>query len=128
MKPSTKPKAPATAAALPSFQQFVTLALEKAESDLECICRIRCADEHWEDEDADVDNAVDLALDQVRRMKAIEFADHLSFSSEWYKVAAALNLGAKAFSRKDCAYMRCLDSACHMFSQAADMAEFIAPE
>lgn len=127
MKPSTKPKAPATGAALPSFQQFVALALEKAESDLECICRIRCADEHWEDKDVDVDNAVDLALDQVRRMKSITF-NHLSFDGEWYKVAAVLNLGAKAFSRKDCAYMRCLDSACHMFSQAGEMAEFVAPD
>lgn len=114
--------------ALPSFQQFVTLAIAKAERDLECICRIRCSDEHWCDDDVDVDTAVDLALDQIRRMKVMQFADCDAFTGEWFKVAAVLNLGVKSFSRKDCSYMRFLDGSCDMFSQAAEMAEFILPD
>lgn len=117
-----------TQAALPSFQQFVTLAIAKAERDLECICRIRCSDEYWREEDVDVDTAVDLALDQIRRMKAMQMADCDAFTREWFKVAAVLNLGAKSFSRKDCTYMRFLDGSCHMFTQAAELAEFILPD
>lgn len=125
MKDTTRPKADATPTALPSFQQLVALAIAKAEFDLEHICRIRCTDEHWSDEDNEVDNAVDLALDQVRRMKCLQFEQFDQFIGEWFKVSAVLNLGAKSFSRKDCAYMRFLDGSCHMFSHAAEMAEFI---
>ncbi len=127
MKAITQPKADASMAALPSFHQFVTLVIAKAERDLECICRIRSADEHWSEDDSDVDNAVDFALDQIRRMKSMQFVDCEAFIGEWFKVAAVLNLGVKSFSRKDCAYMRFLDGSCHMFSQAAEMAEFILP-
>lgn len=76
----------------------------------------------------DVDTAVDFALDQIRRIEAMQVADCDQFTGEWYKVSAVLNLGAKSFSRKDCAYMRFLDGSCHMFSQAAEMAEFILPD
>lgn len=115
-------------AALPSFQQFVALAIAKAESDLEFVCRIRCSDKDWTEEDVDVDTAVDLALDQIRRMKTVQFADCDAFTAEWIKVASVLNLGARSFSRKDCSYMRFLDGACHMFAHAAEMAEFIRPD
>ncbi|GAB2531195.1 hypothetical protein [Simplicispira piscis] len=125
MKDTTRPKAAASMAGLPSFHQFVTLAIAKAEFDLEHICRIRCTDEHWSDEDNEVDNAVDLALDQVRRMKCLQFEQFDQFIGEWFKVSAVLHLGVKSFSRKDCAYMRFLDGSCHMFSHAAEMAEFI---
>lgn len=128
MKDTTRPKAAASMAGLPSFHQFVSLAIAKAERDLECICRIRSSDEHWSEDDSDVDNAVDFALDQIRRMKSMQFADCDAFTGEWFKVAAVLNLGVKSFSRKDCAYMRFLDGSCHMFSQAAEMVEFILPE
>lgn len=113
------------AALLPSFQQFVHLAIAKAESDLEGICRIRFTDEHWSDDDFDVGTAVDCALDQVRRMKGMQFAELDAFEQEWFKVAAVLNLGSKSFSRSDCSYSRRLESACHMFSQTAEMADFI---
>lgn len=113
---------------LPTFHQFVSLAVAKAEKDLECICRVRTSDQDWSDGDDDVDWAVELALDQVRRIKGVQFASYSAFAREWCKVRAVLYLGTKAHSRTDSAYVRFLNGACGMFEHAADMAFFLQPE
>lgn len=125
MNTITKLKPSATVSALPTFQQAVAMALAKAEKDLKNIINIRCADEHWRDEDVDVDCAVELALSHVQHMKAANFADFDHFSTDWYKAAAAVNLGLKVFSRNECSYMRSLADAGAMFRQTADMVEFL---
>ena len=121
----TKHEQSATAPGQPTFQQMAALAITKAESDLKTICKIRCADERWNDDDVDVDNAVELALCQIQRMKEVEFADFGQFATNWYMAGAAINLGVKAFSRDDCAYKRFLTGASEMFGQMAEMVEFV---
>lgn len=125
MKANTQPKAAATPAALPSFQQMMALALEKTESDLRGLIRIRCNDEHW-DEDADVhvDFAVELALSHVERMKTMGFEESLGFCAEWFKVVGAVNLAHKSFSRNDCLYSRSLKSACCMLDQVMELVDY----
>ena len=125
MNTITKLKTAATVSALPTFQQAVAMALAKAEWDLKYIINTRRNDEQWDDNDVDVDYAVELALCHVQSMKAVAFADFDHFSTDWYKAAAAINLGIKIFSRNDCAYIRCLKCAGNMFQQTADMVEFV---
>ncbi len=122
MKAST-PKAQAQA--LPIFSQAVALALAKAQADLECMIKIRCADEHWDDCDNDIDFAVELTASHIARMKTMDFADSSAFEAEWFKAAGALNLGRKTFSRSSCAFGMMLAHMCALFEQMAAMVEFV---
>lgn len=127
MKDTTRPKAEASKAALPTFQQVIALALAKAEQNLRRLIEIRCNDERWADADVDVDFAVELALTHLERMKAMSFENYNGLDYEWFKVAAALKLGKKQFSRPDCNYSRTLESTCNMFDQMAELFEFVEP-
>lgn len=121
MKTSTDKSA---AQLLPSFPQVVALAIEKAEISLRRLIEIRCGDEKWADEDADVDFAVELAAAHIERMKGMGLQNYDDFSQEWFKVAGAVQLGRKAFSRGDCWYFRALVGTCGMFEQIAELVEF----
>lgn len=126
MKDTTRTKALATAPQMPTFQQMVVLALAKADKDLRTLIEIRCGDEHWAEEDVDVDLAVELALTHLERMKSMSFTEYTGFDIEWFKVGAALNLGKKLFSRQDCWYRHALDRTCAMFDHIASMVEHIS--
>ena len=127
MKDTTRPKATATAA-LPTFQQVVALALGKAVSDLRRLIEIRCSDEQWDDADVDVDFAVELALTHIERMKELRFDAYDDFNHQWFKAAAAVNMGKKLFSRQDCWYSQSLAGTCSMFDQMAGLIEFVNPD
>lgn len=125
MNATAKPRArKAPAAARPTFEQMMALALAKAEDDLCRLVRTRCADEHWKDADSDVDYAVELALSHIRAMKERNFEDAAEFCLTWGHAGAAINLAAKAFSRTDCAYNRFLRDAARMFEQVGELVEF----
>lgn len=128
MKTSTQPKAVASKEGLPTFQQVVALALGKAESNLRQLIEVRCNDEHWAEADTDVDFAVELALTHLERMKGMSFEGYTGFDYEWFKVASALNMSQRLFSRQDCWYRRHLVSTCEMFNQMAELIEFVTPD
>lgn len=90
MNTTAKPRArKAPAAARPTFEQMIALALAKAEDDLGRLVRTRCADEHWRDADSDVDYAVELALGHIRSMKTRHFGDAAEFCLTWGHAGAA---------------------------------------
>lgn len=125
MKDTAKQQVAQAPAAIPSFQQVVSLALSKAEHDLRSLVDIRCNDELWDEKlDVHVDFSVVLALSHLERLKGVVFKSSDDFTYEWFKIAGALNLGAQTFSRRDCAYYRMLSRSCRMFDEAAGLAEF----
>lgn len=111
-------------AGLPSAQQTIAMALEMVESQLRGLIAIRCADEHWDDADLDVDNATELALAHILGMKEKGYERHNDFDTPWFTAASVVNLAAKAFSRKGCHYSRALASAVEMFQVLARAVEF----
>lgn len=116
-------KAPAVAR--PTFEQMTALALDRAEERLTWLISIRCEDEAWNDDDVNVDFAVELALMQIRRMKTEVVSDSSGFLTQWFRAGAAIELGCKAFSRDACHYRWSLESTCAMFTQVAGLVEFL---
>ena len=115
-------------ATLPSIKQAIALALAMAEARLRCLISVRCNDEHWSEADLDVDNATEIALVQILRMKELGLEHSHEFDAQWFMAAAALNLAEKAFSRKDCAYARVLAGAVDVFRVLAEAVEFAGAE
>lgn len=122
---NTTAKPNAAASTLPSFRQFITLALAKAEHELKVLIDIRCRDDDWSDDDVSVDNVTELALSQIQAMKGMDFNGSDDFYQHWFRVGAAMELAQKAFSRQGCVYANLLRSICSMFEQAFAFAEFV---
>lgn len=108
--------------------QLIALLLEKAEHDLRGIIRTRCEDDDWDEGDIDVDNATELALAQILRMRASPPLNRDAFLEDWYLIGSTINLAAKAFSRTDCLYQRHLDDARKFFELMPEVVEFAEPE
>lgn len=125
MKNTAQPGPAATG--FPTRPQAITLALAMMEHRFQDLIAIRKGDERWSDEDADVDNAIDLALAHTLRMKDMPFGDGKHFDLELFMVAAPINMGVRLFSRQDCHYFRALHSAAHLLQQLAAMVEFTDP-
>lgn len=90
--------------------------------------QIRCEDEQWSDDDVHVDFAVELALMHIRRLKTEAISDSSRFLSEWFRAGAAIELGREVFSRDACHYRWSLETTCAMFTQVADLIEFVGRE
>ena len=118
----------ATATALPSVKQTMLMALAFVQHSLEHLVRERCADKHWDDKDVDVDMAVDLALEQIKRLREELPDDRDIFERKWYTAAAAINLGVRVFSRPDSAYFRWLDAVKQQFEVLVSAVEFVHEE
>src|SRR5256885_7045861 len=52
-----------------------------------------------DDSEVDVDCAVELALEHIKRMSVQQHADRYAFEVEWIKATAALRLAQGAFGR-----------------------------
>lgn len=103
MSKSTKPKA-AAAAALPVWPQTVALGLVNAEHVLRSLTRQRFEDAEWSKDDWAVDNAIDLALVAVQRMRQQTYKDSSVFEKDWYQVAGVVGLAARGFSGRNPVY------------------------
>lgn len=131
MDTTPSPKAGATPTpvppGLPNFKQMVALALAMAEKSLAEMSAICTSDEHWADDDNDVDDAVALALCHIERMSDMTFDGHEAFDKEWLKAQAAINMGTKLFSRGNCRYAYALKNAAGLLVQLGAMVEFVEP-
>lgn len=113
------------AVALPSVKQTMLTALEFVQSSLEDLVRIRCADENWDEEDVDIDCAVDLALAHIKALRVQLPDDRNEFDRQWFMAAAAINLSVRAFSRTDCHYYRTLTGVRQKFDVLVATVEFV---
>lgn len=97
-----------TAAAVqpPTWEQMAAFVVREADSRLRDLIETRQADEHWDEDDNDVDLAVELALSRIVEMRCSDFRHFKEFSWPWLQVSSAINLAAKYFSRPGCRYAR----------------------
>lgn len=114
--------------ALPSWQQTMVTALAFVQYSLEGLARTRCDDKDWDENDVDIDMAVDLALLQIKGLRANPPAERMAFEAGWYMAAAAINLSVRAFSRPDSCYFRSLESLQKYFEVLAAAVEFVDEE
>lgn len=121
---ATAQPAPA-ATGFPTRAQAITLALAMMEHRLRGLISIRTGDEHWCDDDADVDNAMDLALAHTLRMKEMQFDKDCLFDREVFLVASAVSMGVRLFSRQDCYYFRALRGTAAMLTEMVAMVDFV---
>lgn len=103
MRKSSTPKA-AAPAALPTWPQTVALGLVNAEHVLRSLTRQRFEDAEWSNDDWAVDNAIDLALVAVQRMRQQTYKDSSAFEKDWYQVAGVVGLAARGFSGRNPVY------------------------
>ncbi|QKV52038.1 hypothetical protein [Comamonas antarctica] len=127
-KPCQKQAASPCAASLPTWQQAMVTALSFAQYSLEGLVRTRCADKDWDDRDVDIDMSVDLALLQIKSMRASPPNERSEFETGWYMAAAAINLCVRTFSRPDTGYFRSLDALKKKFEVLAATVEFVDEE
>lgn len=116
------------APSLPSADQAMLTAIAHVQHSLEHLVRVRCDDKEWDDKDVDVDFAVDLALTHIRRMREELPLDRSTFENRWHMAGAAINLGARSFSRPDSMYCHWLRSAQRQFEVLVEMVEFVDEE
>lgn len=110
--------------ALPTMRQMMLLALEIVGNSLEAVALASRVDEAWNEDDVDVDYAVDLALTYVKSLRANLPEDINEFGRQWYMAASAINLSVRAFSRTDCYYYRSLVDAKKNFEVLVSVVEF----
>lgn len=103
-----------------AMQQMMALAILSAEDRLARLLAIRLEDEAWDDDDASIDMAAELALCHIRRMKDMKFAGYNDFTKQWFIAASAVDLSRKSFSRAESHFGRALDGVNRMFSQAPE--------
>lgn len=115
----------AAAQAMPTLQQIMGAALAQVESSLEHLMRAGADDEGWDDKDVNVDFAVDLALANVRLLRAELPMDRGSFQKKWFMAGAAVNLSAQTFSRPGARYYRWLTATQRQFEVLAELVEFV---
>ena len=118
------PKKP-DADALPTLRQTMLMALALVQESLEELLRIRCNDEAWDDDDVDVDYAVDLATEHIKSLRANLPDDRSKFDNRWFLAASAINLCVRSFSRKDCHYYRTLVGVKQQFEVLVEVVEFV---
>lgn len=109
---------------MPSTQQTMLAALAFVQSSLEWLVKTRLSDEEWDDDDVDVDYAVDLALEHIKGLRSNLPDDRDVFDRQWFMAAAAINLSVRAFSRTDCCYYRALTGVQQKFEVLVAAVEF----
>lgn len=110
---------------LPTWQQVAHASLGLVHHTLGQLTQLCAEDPDWDDGEVDVDSAVELALDQVRRMKLQQPADRLAFELEWLKAAAALRLAQGAFGRPDSRFGLRLRDAVRQLEMLPELIEFV---
>ena len=118
------PRARRATPVLPSHQQLIALAIEKARCDLRELAEILRNDEDYREEDDDAETTVCLAAEQIERMKDMTFADDGEFDTQWFMAVAALKLAAKNYSRPDSLYGRSLIATRDIASALSELVEF----
>lgn len=118
----------AGAVILPTMQQTMLTALAFVQHSLEYLVRVRCDDMGWEDQDADIHYAVDLALEHIKGLRAELPADRDVFDRKWLMAAAAINLSVRSFSHPDSSYFRLLTFAQQQFEVLVAIVEFVDGE
>ncbi|OWG19331.1 hypothetical protein KDK82_2816 [Delftia sp. K82] len=91
---------------------------------------VRVAGEHdntnYDDgTDADVELAVELALEHIRRLRAAGPMEREAFAQHWNMAAAAIRLGTLAYGRTDSTYYRMLGFVQQQFEVSVAMVEFV---
>lgn len=112
------------AVTLPSFGQLATMFMERAVNELGLLQDIRKRDSEWVDQDADVDQMLDLTFDRVLAMRAGELPSAEDFTHAWFRLSAVVNSGSKLFSRPTSWYGRSLSGVAEFFRQAPEMLEY----
>lgn len=118
---------PQDATDTPSMQQMIALSIDRAESELLALIDKRCADMQWDDRDAEVDMAKELALSHIRRMRHMPFDQAWKFDNGWYLARSAIALAVQAFSRPQCAYGMGLTLRMQLFDEAPSFVEHVEP-
>lgn len=110
---------------LPTWRQVMHASRGLLQNTLEQLVELSNNDTEWQVCDSDVDNAVELALDHVRRMSTHQPEDRFDFELEWLKAAATLRLAHAAFGRPDSLFGMRLTAAIHQMEILPELMEFV---
>lgn len=112
--------------AMPTLQQTMLTALAFVQCTLEhLVCLYRDARRDGGDMEVDVNGAVELALEHVKRLRHAIPAQRPEFDREWLRAAAAINLAARSYAQTQTAYYRWLTAAQRQFEVLVEMVEFV---
>lgn len=111
--------------AMPTMKQMMLASLVWVQASLEGLVHIRCNDDEWDDNDVDVEYAVDLALEHIKSLRQDLPDDRDLFDRRWFMAAAAINLSVRAFSRTGCHYYRALTGVQKKFDVLVSAVEFV---
>lgn len=100
-------------------------ALAFMQRSLEYLVRVAGEDENDDSTDTDVELAVELALEHIRRLRAAFPMEREAFAHHWHMAAATIRLGALAYGRTDSTYYRMLSFVQQQFEVSAAMVEFV---
>ena len=100
-------------------------ALAFMQHSLELLMRAASEDPNRDGTDTDVELAVELSLEQIKRLRAVGPLQREAFDHGWHVAASAIRLGTLAYSRTDCPYYRTLNFVQQQFEVSAAMVGFV---
>lgn len=77
----------------------------------------------WEDIDTHADNALELAIEELKRARNADRLDSDSFFEHWDRAASTVTLIAQVYPEKHSQFRKALQSAVLLFSVQADAVE-----
>jgi hypothetical protein len=95
------------------------------QSTLQQLIDLIADDPDWDDSEVDVDCAVEVALEHVKRMGAQRHMDRYAFEVEWIKAAAVLRLAHSAFGRPQSRFGLRLKDAIQQLEMLPELVEFV---
>ncbi|EPD34926.1 hypothetical protein I6G96_14145 [Delftia acidovorans] len=110
---------------LPTWRQAMHASLGLVQSTLQQLIELMVDDPDRDDSEVDVDCAVELALEHIKRMSVQQHADRYAFEVEWIKATAALRLAQGAFGRPESRFGLRLKDAIQQLEMLPELVEFV---
>ena len=110
---------------LPTWRQAMHASLGLVQNTLQQLIELMVDDPDRDDSEVDVDCAVELALEHIKRMSVQQHADRYAFEVEWIKATAALRLAQGAFGRPESRFGLRLKDAIQQLEMLPELVEFV---
>lgn len=106
-----------------AIERAMAFAVNSVIASLRTACVQHMQVDEWDDIDTHVDNAMELAIDQLKRSRGICPIDHMQFFRDWDKAASTINLIARSYPVQRSRFHRSLQSVLQLFSVQSDAVE-----
>ncbi|MDR2333746.1 MAG: hypothetical protein LBE61_09705 [Burkholderiaceae bacterium] len=125
MKSTTRTARTPAPAATPSFAQIISLGIEMAEERMERLISISIDDDEWDYSGDNVVCSIRLALDGLRRLRDMSFADYIEFVCRWSGITGVIELCCLTFKHPETRFGRLLTDLHHLLDQTSSMVEHL---